>query len=67
MLTLIQIDDLVLLTPRQLRLSTLTEKFTAEMEKGNVSLADLLQGLTEEREAIHRERQEANNEADSHA
>jgi AbrB family looped-hinge helix DNA binding protein len=58
MLTLVQIDDLVLLTPRQLRLPALTEQFTAEMEKGNVSLADLLQGLAEERAALHQERQQ---------
>jgi AbrB family looped-hinge helix DNA binding protein len=57
MLTLVQIDDLVLLTPRQMRMSALTEAFTAEMEKGHVSLADLLQGLAEERAAIYQEQQ----------
>jgi AbrB family looped-hinge helix DNA binding protein len=67
MLTLIQIDDLVLLTPRQMRLSALTERFTAEMEKGNVSLADLLQGLTEERRAIYQEQRGKDSETDSHA
>lgn len=55
LLTLIQIDDLVFLTPRQVRLPALAENFTAEMESANVSLADLLQGLTEEQEAIYQE------------
>jgi bifunctional DNA-binding transcriptional regulator/antitoxin component of YhaV-PrlF toxin-antitoxin module len=66
-LTLVQIDDLVLLTPRQLRVPALTERFTAEMEKGDVSLSDLLQGLAEERAAIHRERQNADASSDSDA
>jgi AbrB family looped-hinge helix DNA binding protein len=65
MLTLVQIDDLVLLTPRQIRIPGLTERFTAEMEKGEVSLADLLQGLAEERAAIHRERQRAQPESNA--
>lgn len=56
-LTLIQVDDLVLLTPRQTRVPALTEQFSAEMEKGDVSLSDLLQGLAEERAAIEQERQ----------
>lgn len=58
MLTLVQIDDLILLTPRQARVPRLTERFTEEMEKANVSLADLLQGLAEERTAIHEERKD---------
>ena len=49
MLTLVRIDDLILLTPRQPRVAALTERFTAEMEKANISLAELLQGLAEER------------------
>ena len=55
-LTLLQIDDLMLLTRRQPRVPVLTEQFTAEMENAGVSLADLLKGLSEEREAISRER-----------
>ena len=55
-LTLLQIDDLMLLTRRQPRVPVLTEQFTAEMENAGVSLADLLKGLSEEREAIYRER-----------
>ena len=54
-LTLLQIDDLMLLTRRQPRVPALTEQFTAEMENAGVSLADLLKGLSEEREAISRE------------
>ena len=56
LLTLLQIDDLMLLTRRQPRVPALTEQFTAEMENAGVSLADLLKGLSEEREAISRER-----------
>ncbi len=56
-LTLLQIGDLLLLTPRQLRVSRLSEQFTAEMDKAGVSLADLLVGLTEEHVLIHRERE----------
>jgi AbrB family looped-hinge helix DNA binding protein len=64
-LTLVQIGDLVLLTPRQSRVPALTEQFTAEMEKGEVSLSQLLQGLAEERATIHRERQQAQPESDA--
>ncbi len=59
-LTLVQIDDIILFTPRSMRTPTLTEQFTAEMEKGHISLAELLQGLAEERAAIHHERQNEN-------
>lgn len=54
-LTLLQIGDLILLTPRQPQVSRLSEQFTAEMDKAGVSLADLLAGLDEERETIYRE------------
>lgn len=57
-LTLLQIDDLILLTPRQPRVPALTEQFTVEMEKANVSLADLLTGLMGERAEIYQERQD---------
>ncbi len=57
MLTLLQIDDLMLLTLRQPRVPVLAEQFMAEMEKADVSLADLLSSLAEEREAIYQERQ----------
>ena len=59
LLTLLQVDDLLLLVPRQTRAPALTEQFTTEMEKEDVSLADLLTGLAKEREAIHQARRDA--------
>lgn len=56
-LTVVQIGDTILLTPRKLRTPALAEQFTQIMEEEGVTLADLLAGLTEERERIHRERQ----------
>jgi AbrB family looped-hinge helix DNA binding protein len=51
LLTLLQIeDDLLLLTPRELRVPALQARFAEEMEKAGVSLAELLQGLAVERE-----------------
>ena len=51
LLTLVQIDDLMLLTPQRPQVPALTEKFTAIMEEEGVTLADLLTGLAEERKA----------------
>ncbi len=56
LLTLVQVGDLLVLTPRQPRIPALTEAFTAEMEAAGVSLADLLAALADEREAIYKER-----------
>lgn len=56
LLTLVQIDDLLFLTPKSLRLPRLSKQFSAIMEEEGVTLADLLEGLAEEREAIWRER-----------
>jgi len=53
-LTLVQIDDLSVLTQRASLLPKLSEEFTAIMKEDDVSLADLLQGL--EREQLWRER-----------
>jgi AbrB family looped-hinge helix DNA binding protein len=51
LLTLLQIeDDLLLLTPRELRVPALQARFAQEMENAGVSLAELLQGLAAERE-----------------
>jgi bifunctional DNA-binding transcriptional regulator/antitoxin component of YhaV-PrlF toxin-antitoxin module len=50
-LTLLQFGDVIVLASRQLRVPALTEKFTAIMEAERVSLADLLEGLEEERRA----------------
>ena len=58
MLTLLQVGDLVLLTPKQPRVPQLADKIVAMMESEKVSLADLLLGLEEERKAIWRERRE---------
>lgn len=55
-LELVQMDDLVWLSPRRAMLPELSKEFTALMEEENVSLADLLQGLEDERRAIARER-----------
>jgi bifunctional DNA-binding transcriptional regulator/antitoxin component of YhaV-PrlF toxin-antitoxin module len=56
-LELVQMDDLVWLFPRRALLPKLSKEFTALMEAESVSMADLLQGLEEQRKAIARERQ----------
>ena len=55
-LTLFQFDDLLVLTPQELRVPGLQARFQAEMDEAGVSLAELLEGLAAEREAMHRER-----------
>ena len=55
-LTLQQVGGLVLLTPKQPQVPKLADKIVSMMEKENVSMADLLLGLEEERKAIWRER-----------
>ena len=57
-LALLHVGDLVLLTPKQPQVPLLADKFATLMEADNVSLADLLLGLEEEREAIWQERQQ---------
>jgi AbrB family looped-hinge helix DNA binding protein len=57
-LTLLQIGATILLTPRQPQAPQLADKIAAIMEQQGVTLADLLVGLAEEREAIWRERQQ---------
>jgi len=56
-LTLVQIDDLAIITRRSSLLPKLSQEFTAIMKEDGGSLAELLQGLEEEREQIWRERQ----------
>ncbi len=56
-LTIMQIGDTLLLTPKVLRTPALAEQFTKIMEEEGVSLDDLLEGLAEEREIIYQERQ----------
>jgi bifunctional DNA-binding transcriptional regulator/antitoxin component of YhaV-PrlF toxin-antitoxin module len=55
-LTLLQAGDLILLTPKQPKVPELADKIVALMEAENVTLADLLLGLEEERQAIWQER-----------
>ena len=57
-LTLLQVGDVVLLTPKQPQVPQLADRIAALMEKEEISLADLLLGLAEERAAIWRERQQ---------
>ena len=55
-LTLVQINDIILLSPRQPAIPKLAEEFSQLMDEADVTLADLLQGLDEERERIWHER-----------
>jgi len=55
-LNLVQIDDIVILSPRQAMIPKLSQEFTALMKEEGVSLAELLQGLEEERKLIWQER-----------
>jgi hypothetical protein len=50
------VNDFVLLTPKQPRVPQLADKIVAMMEAEEISLADLLLGLAEERKAIWQER-----------
>lgn len=56
-LTLIQFDNFIFLTPTQLQTPALAEQFSRLMDEENVSLADLLQGLAEERQASWKNRE----------
>lgn len=58
-LTLLQVGDVILLTPKQPKVPQLADKIAALMKQEDISLADLLLGLAEERETIWRERQNA--------
>ncbi len=51
-------NDFVWLSPQRALLPELSQEFTALMDADGVSLADLLQGLEEERRAIAREQGE---------
>lgn len=57
-LNLVQIGDALFLSPRQTFLPELSKQFSALMDEEGVTLADLLAGLAEEREAIYWERLE---------
>ena len=56
MLNLVQIGDALFLSPKQTLLPELSKQFSAIMDEEGVTLADLLEGLAEEREAIYQER-----------
>ena len=49
-MTLVQFDDFLVLTPKALKFPALAEKITQMMEDEGVSLADMLEGLAEERQ-----------------
>ncbi|MEI2692242.1 MAG: AbrB/MazE/SpoVT family DNA-binding domain-containing protein [Anaerolineae bacterium] len=55
-LNLVQIDDILLLSPRQALIPKLSQEFTALMQEEGVSLAQLLQGLEDERKLTWQER-----------
>ncbi len=57
MLVLLQIGNLILLSPKQPQAPQLIDQIATIMEKENVGLADLLGGLETEREVIWQEQQ----------
>ena len=59
MLTLLQVGNLVLLTPKQPQVPQLADKITAIMEAEGITLTDLLDGIETERKAIWQEQQNA--------
>ncbi len=56
-LNLVQIDDILLLSPRQALIPKLSQEFTELMKEEGLSLAELLQGLEEERRLIQQEKE----------
>lgn len=54
-LILLQIGDLIVLTPQQPQVPQLIDQIATLMENENVSLTDLLAGLEAEREVINPE------------
>jgi hypothetical protein len=55
-LNLVQIEDVLLLSRREAKIPDLSLQFTGVMQEANVSLAELLKGLEEERKLIWQER-----------
>ncbi len=55
-LSLVQIEDVLLLSRRDARIPELSLQFSGMMQEAGVSLAELLQGLEEERRLIWEER-----------
>jgi AbrB family looped-hinge helix DNA binding protein len=58
MLTLIQVNDLILMTPKQPQIPNLADKIASLMDEQGINLTDLLIGLDEERLSIETERQQ---------
>lgn len=48
-LTMVQIDGLLLLRPKQPLVPQLSEQFSRQMDEAGLSLAELLEGLAQER------------------
>ena len=55
-LSMVQIEDVLLLSRREARIPELSLQFSAMMQEADVSLAELLKGLEEERKLIWEER-----------
>lgn len=55
-LSLVQIEDVLLLSRREARIPDLSLQFSGMMQEAGVSLAELLQGLEDERKLIWEER-----------
>lgn len=51
-LTLVQLGDVIVLSPREPQVPKLADKIVKMMEEEGVSLVDLLSGLKEERQKI---------------
>jgi AbrB family looped-hinge helix DNA binding protein len=56
-LTLLQVGDVILLTPKALQVPQLTEQIASLREAEGLSLSTLLEGLQTERQAMWAERQ----------
>ena len=55
-LTLLQIDGFLLLRPKQPLVPLLSEQFSRQMDEAGLSLAELLEGLAEERQISSQKR-----------
>ena len=55
-LTLVQIDDVLLLSRQKSEIPELSQRLSVLMQEAGVSLAELLEGLDEERKLIWKER-----------
>ena len=54
MMTLVQFDEFAILAPTTLKTPSLARQFSKMMDEEGVSLADLLEGLNEERESSYK-------------